>query len=131
MGTKICRLCGKSYTPLRTNSVFCDDCINQVLERREKATAHDEPVTHCIICGKPIAHPVRGTFTCSPECRTLHHILSCNRRYIRGVKAIRRRQAMDRQKKAVMSHLGQTLAAARAAGLSYGKYVAFKRQRKG
>lgn len=128
----VCRVCGKKFERQpQAKSGMCDPCGERIREavkvwKEEKYPQRDT----CIVCGKPIPPKPKGTEwlrkgSCGPACQ--------------AILATAWRQCKDRQwetkkktvpaKKHRESTLDANIAAARAAGISYGLYMARKRER--
>lgn len=59
MQTKICKNCGRKFSPLKEQQILCADCINS-LDKAEKQKIYDQNridklsiTKYCLNCGKP------------------------------------------------------------------------------
>lgn len=58
--TKVCPVCGETFTAWRSDTTFCPKCNNWKAKKykRSQRKKEDGEVTRCIFCG----HPTRGRF---------------------------------------------------------------------
>lgn len=125
---KICRVCGKSFYPGQSHKSICDQCRKKITDKYDafKRSGSKNP-THCIICGKKIEPhgSQKKKYTCGTECAYYMKFIAswkCQQRK-------KERDIINLRSAAVkpIKRLDQNIAAAKAAGLSYGIYMAKKR----
>ena len=146
---KQCLLCGRNFRPSdrARRQELCPSCRQRILDERDAYEAEweqggSQSPDFCVVCGKQINTPRTRKYTCSTNCkRIMRNIIEGNTK--------RQKRANNRKKTAVLkdaeklqdlhketpptkeavkkgSHLGECIAAARKAGMSYGQYMAIK-----
>lgn len=130
---KACRLCGKLFIPRQSGTHYCDECRARVLENYKKHIEDGEPFhDHCLVCGKKIQNKLfRSKTVCSKQCGNTLFSLTVKWRMQNGIRSIKPKPRIGNspkkgRKKKPVSHLGEDIAQARAAGMSYGEYMARK-----
>lgn len=123
MMTLTCSLCGKTYTDLahRYGPLHeCPDCRAKIHDRYMifKKRQHTDT---CIYCGQPLKNTNYGAMACGYK--HSHRISSIEYRY-RPRKHPKPGTVPKRRK--TKSHLARCIDEARAMGLSYGQYMAWK-----
>lgn len=122
---KACRLCGKLFIPRQSGTHYCDECRARVLENYIKHIKDGEPFhDHCLVCGKEITNAHGKQLFCGGEhAKIAAHITDANRYY--GNKDI---NAFRKWSKtfATSKKVDADNARAKAAGLTYGEYMARK-----
>lgn len=122
--TKVCQRCGAEYQPQSWNSLYCTAC--SIWMRHHPAQWREEKkrleiqrpkklggygTTQCALCGKTI---IRRS-TAQKYCESCAHLSSERKEKLRA----KRRKAMPQK-----LGIPEITALARAAGMSYGRYVA-------
>lgn len=129
-GNRNCLICGKEFTPNSNSQVYCcAECAYKAkLERmrtyntkvREKKRAERVTLKRiCAICGKEFIPAANNQKYCSADCAD---VAMRQRKHEEGLRLTEQKRA--RKKGRHTSQIDSKLAAARAAGLSYGEYVA-------
>ena len=65
--TQTCAHCGQTYTPKRSNSVYCTPKCRVAAHRAKQPTA--ALVAVCVVCGKEFEAGRAGALYCSPSCK--------------------------------------------------------------
>lgn len=123
--TLTCSLCGKTYTepayrygPLHE----CPDCRAKIHDRYVlyKKRQHTDI---CIYCGQPLKSTNYGAMACGSK--HSHRVSSIEYRY-HPRKRPNPTGTVPKRRRKTKSHLAQCIDEARAMGLSYGQYMAWK-----
>ena len=134
-----CAICGAEFERPAHNgrSIYCDDCRNRISSTYEaRVKAHEmKRLPNCLICGAP--NHSRKMLTCGDEhAQMLNGILSACRK-TRNNKLSReyhKKKASPKEHytptKKPLCKIDQDAHDAKAAGLSYGQYMALKAQRR-
>lgn len=127
MTTKKCPVCGKTYTPVHGKSWHaCEECTRLIIDRvaRVRELPRGEKNRYCVVCGKEILHGHGKQFTCGGKCSYIvSRINDTEKNYgIPGAKAYRKWQ----RRNSTSAKVDADNAAAKAAGLTYGEYMARK-----
>lgn len=146
---KQCLLCGETFTTSdrAKKQELCPSCRRRILKERNDYEAEwnqggSPKPDFCVVCGKQINTPRTRKYTCSTNCkRIMRNIIegntkrqkrANNRKKTAALKDAEKLQDLHKEtpptKEAVKkgSHLGECIAAARKAGMSYGQYMAIK-----
>lgn len=124
MMTLTCSLCGKTYTepahyygPLHE----CPDCRAKIHARYMifKKRQHTDT---CIYCGQPLKNTNYGAMACGYK--HSHRVSSIEYRY--HPRNPPKPGTVPKRRRKTKSHLAQCIDEARAMGLSYGQYMAWK-----
>ena len=65
--TQTCAHCGKTYTPKRSDSLYCTPRCRVAAHRAKQPTA--ALVVACAVCGKEFEAGRAGALYCSPSCK--------------------------------------------------------------
>ena len=128
---KFCKKCHKSISERRGNPKYCTTCAKEVERERRKARYYEhrtlagEDVRKCKWCGKEFTTNKTNIY-CSVECRQASAKVRDREYKAARLAEHKERIAARRGKRNRESQIDSLAAAARAAGLSYGKYVAMK-----
>lgn len=122
--TLTCSLCGKTYTDLAHRYGPLHECPDR------RAKIHDRYVLYkkrqrtdiCIYCGQPLKNTNYGAMACGYK--HSHRISSIEYRY--RPRKHPKPDAVPKRRRKTKSHLAQCVDEARAMGLSYGQYMAWK-----
>lgn len=122
--TLTCSLCGKTYTepahrygPLHE----CPDCRAKIHARYMifKKRQHTDT---CLYCGQPLKNTNYGAMACGYK--HSHRVSSIESRY--HPRNPPKPGTVPKRRRKTKSHLAQCIDEARAMGLSYGQYMAWK-----
>lgn len=124
MMTLTCSLCGKTYTDLahRYGPLHeCPDCRAKIHARYMifKKRQHTDT---CIYCGQPLKNTNYGAMACGYK--HSHRVSSIESRY--HPRNPPKPGTVPKRRRKTKSHLAQCIDEARAMGLSYGQYMAWK-----
>lgn len=130
---KQCRICGRIFEPFPSNRQLCSDgCVAESIRRNSKKQQETKKqrnrerlgIRICLECGKEFA-PRSGTqVCCGPVCQdTRTKVLARNWKDMQREKEQAEKAAKKKRKKA--ETLAEINAKARAAGMTYGKYMAY------
>ena len=124
MMTLTCSLCGKTYTDLahRYGPLHeCPDCRAKIHARYMifKKRQHTDT---CIYCGQPLKNTNYGAMACGYK--HSHRVSSIESRY--HPRNPPKPGTVPKRRRKTKSHLAQCIDEARAMGLSYGPYMAWK-----
>lgn len=124
MMTLTCSLCGKTYTDLahRYGPLHeCPDCRAKIHARYMifKKRQHTDT---CIYCGQPLKNTNYGAMACGYK--HSHRVSSIEYRY--HPRKPPKPGTVPKRRRKTKSHLAQCIDEARAMGLSYGQYMAWK-----
>lgn len=124
MMTLTCSLCGKTYTDLahRYGPLHeCPDCRAKIHARYMifKKRQHTDT---CIYCGQPLKNTNYGAMACGYK--HSHRVSSIEYRY--HPRNPPKPGTVPKRRRKTKSHLAQCIDEARAMGLSYGQYMAWK-----
>lgn len=124
MMTLTCSLCGKTYTDLahRYGPLHeCPDCRAKIHARYMifKKRQHTDT---CLYCGQPLKNTNYGAMACGYK--HSHRISSIEYRY--RPRKHPKPDAVPKRRRKTKSRLAQCVDEARAMGLSYGQYMAWK-----
>ena len=126
---KICKICGKGFSPVHHNSTLCsDECraksarqiaIQQGAKRRER-TRERLGTRFCKVCGKEFAPKHSQMVMCSKNCNKNKNRINANKR--RRTKEAKVQKAIVISKRIEKNEkLVREAVQAKEAGLSYGK----------
>lgn len=110
-----CAVCGKSLAEIEKVSKYCSKECRMKAVREETTESAGQGTRTCVYCGKELPqgfHTTRYKY-CNEDCRKRFE-----------AKIRKEKQKKTQQKKA--NNLATVNAAARAAGMTYGEYVAYK-----
>lgn len=134
-----CIICGAEFDRPAHNgrSMYCDDCRNRIISTYEaRIKAHElKRLPNCLICGAP-NHSTKMLTCCETHARMLNGILSAarNARNNRLSREYHRKGGKPKEtytpKKKPLCKIDQDAHDAKAAGMSYGQYMALKAQRR-
>lgn len=134
-----CAICGAEFDRPAHNgrSMYCDDCRNRIISTYEaRIKAHElKRLLNCLICGAP-NHSTKMLTCCETHARMLNGILSACRKTRMAAYARERRkkggspEVHYTPKKKPLCKIDQDAHDAKAAGMSYGQYMALKAQRR-
>lgn len=134
-----CIICGAEFDRPAHNgrSVYCDDCRNRIVSAYEaRIKAHElKRMPNCLICGAP-NHSTKMLTCCETHARMLNGILSaCRKTRMAAYAREHRKKAGVRKctihlRKSRFVKIDQDAHDAKAAGMSYGQYMALKAQRR-
>ena len=65
--TQTCAHCGQTYTPKRSNSVYCTSKCRVAAHRAKQPTA--ALIVACVVCGKEFKAGRSGALYCSLSCK--------------------------------------------------------------
>lgn len=122
---KKCPACGKMYTPEKGKSHYaCEECTQRILKNIMEVKELPSGVKnkYCVVCGKEITNAHGKQLSCGGEhAKIAAHITDANRYY--GNKDI---SAFRKWSKtfATSKKVDADNARAKAAGLTYGEYMA-------
>lgn len=122
--TLTCSLCGKTYTDLahRYGPLHeCPDCRAKIHARYMifKKRQHTDT---CLYCGQPLKNTNYGAMACGYK--HSHRVSSIEYRY--HPRKPPKPGTVPKRRRKTKSHLAQCIDEARAMGLSYGQYMAWK-----
>lgn len=122
--TLTCSLCGKTYTEhaYRVGPLHeCPDCRAKIHDRYVlyKKRQHTDI---CIYCGQPLKSTNYGAMACGSK--HSHRVSSIESRY--HPRKPPKPGTVPKRRRKTKSHLAQCIDEARAMGLSYGQYMAWK-----
>lgn len=138
---KTCAICGNDFEVYGSSYAqkYCNTCRDKYFKFLDEWAKAGYPIkTHCVICGAPLPKRTRGAglkkASRDGECyKLLTTLYQQNARIKReDLMAPRystrtKKEPVKRRKPGQMSRLGELEAAARAAGMSYGEYIATQR----
>lgn len=124
MMTLTCSLCGKTYTDLarRYGPLHeCPDCRAKI-HARYMIFKKRQHTNTCIYCGQPLKNTNYGAMACGYK--HSHRVSSIEYRY--HPRKPPKPGTVPKRRRKTKSHLAQCIDEARAMGLSYGQYMAWK-----
>ena len=145
---KYCLYCGKAFTPTNNRQMFCcKECLTKGTrdkiarirkerrEKREEKQKREVKPIACELCGKMFMPKNNMAKYCGEDCRRkaayerIKVYREENREKFAGYREEARSQRKRKkdEKKKSMHSIDKIAADARAAGMSYGKYMAMKR----
>ena len=79
--TRVCPVCGKSFTPIRSGQVYCSaSCRSESERARQKKPL--AAVVVCAVCGRTFSPSNHSRKTCCPRCAAEYQRLAAKKRYL-------------------------------------------------